>query len=84
MPDVIPAAPGWYLKEIYEDGETNLDPIIAWQVATTADGEATLLPFVDSLPGSPPFAHTEGSFKEHRRHVVYLPSHDPATGGEAT
>ncbi|WP_333767732.1 hypothetical protein [Streptomyces sp. IBSBF 2435] len=81
MPQIIPAAPGWYLEET-DDGETTLDPVIAWKVATAADGEDILLPFVDAGPCAPPFAHTEESFESFRRQIVYRPSYDPATEGD--
>lgn len=78
MTEIIPAAAGWYLEET-DDGETTLDPVIAWKVATNEDGEDILLPYVDGGPGFPPFAHTEESFKGLGRCIVYRPSHDPAS-----
>lgn len=77
MTEIIPTTPGWYLEETGEDGEIGLDPVIAWKVATAEDGEDILLPFVDAGPGNPPFAHTEESFKEFSRRIVYRPNHDP-------
>jgi hypothetical protein len=79
MTTVIPAAPGWYLEETDEQGDVTLDPVIAWKVATTQDGEDVLLPFVDGGPGFPPFAHTEESLKSFSRRVTYRPTHDPTT-----
>ncbi|NUR03630.1 MAG: hypothetical protein HOY79_46110 [Streptomyces sp.] len=79
MPTIIPAANGWYLEETDETGETSLDPVIAWKATADEDGDDILLPFVDAGPGRPPFAHTEESFKELRRRVVYRPSYDPTT-----
>ncbi|MFE5218410.1 MULTISPECIES: hypothetical protein [unclassified Streptomyces] len=78
MPDLIPAAPGWYLREVDEDGEVSLDPVIAWQAGADADGEPTLLPFVDGGPSMPPLLLTAAAFEELSRSVVYRPNHDPA------
>lgn len=76
----IPAAPGWYIRETDpDDRSVSYDPVIAWKATTDDTGEDILLPFVDAGPGCPPFAHTEESFKEFERHVVYRPNHDPAT-----
>ncbi|MDX2696851.1 hypothetical protein [Streptomyces ipomoeae] len=77
MPDFIPAAPGWYVSE-HIDGETDLDPVIAWKPATTSSGEDTLLPVVNGGVCVPPIVLDEASFQQHGRHVVYRPSHDPA------
>lgn len=77
---IIPATAGWYVEETDEDGEVSLDPVIAWKATTDEDGEDILLPIVDNSPGFPPFAHTEDSFQELKRHVVYRPSHDPGNG----
>ncbi|MFF5029220.1 hypothetical protein ACFY2J_34055 [Streptomyces collinus] len=74
---VIPATPGWYVEET-EDGETSLDPVIAWKAATSQDGDDILLPFVDAGTGFPPFALSEDSFKHCSRRVVYRPTYDPA------
>jgi hypothetical protein len=71
----FPAVPGWYVEET-DDGETSLDPVIAWTVATDADGEI-LLPAVDAGRGAPPFFLTADSFKYLNRCVVYRPNHDP-------
>lgn len=76
MTTFIPAAPGWYVHES-DDGGEGLDPVIAWQPTTSADGEAILLPVVDAGPGSPPFVLSEEAFKFCNRSVVYRPSHDP-------
>ncbi|MEH0578960.1 hypothetical protein QBA54_31825 [Streptomyces sp. B21-108] len=76
MPDFIPAVAGWYVEET-EDGETSLDPVLAWKAATDKDGDDILLPFVDAGPGFPPLVLTEDSFKHCNRRVVYRPSHDP-------
>jgi hypothetical protein len=77
MPDLIPAAPGWYLQET-EGGVTSLDPVIAWQTGThDTDGDATLLPFVDGGTGSPPILMAADSFKYCNRRIVYRPNHDP-------
>jgi hypothetical protein len=77
MPDLIPAAPGWYLREVDEDGEVSLDPVIAWQAGADVDGEPTLLPFVDAGPGAPPILLTAEAFQVFGRSVVYRPNHDP-------
>lgn len=76
MTDIILAASGWYLEET-DDGETTLDAVIAWKVATAEDGEDILLPFVDAGPGYAPFVHTEESLKGLVRCIVYRPAHDP-------
>lgn len=72
----IPAAPGWYIEET-EDGETSLDPVLAWKAALGKDGDDILLPFVDAGTGYPPFALSEASFMHCNRRVVYRPAHDP-------
>lgn len=72
----IPAAPGWYVHEIDDEGEF-LDPILAWKAATTAAGEDTLLPVVNGGVLVPPLALDEASFEHNRRSVVYRPAHDP-------
>ncbi len=78
MTTLIPAAPGWYLRET--DGDTVvLDPIVAWQSATDADGEPTLLPFVGGGTCTPPVLIGVTDFRCWLRCVVYLPNHDPAT-----
>ncbi|MFI0139625.1 hypothetical protein [Streptomyces luteogriseus] len=82
MPNLIPAAPGWYLREVDEDGEASLDPVIAWQAHADADGEPTLLPFVDGGPGTPPLLLTAAAFQEFGRSIVYLPNYDPASADE--
>ncbi|OQD52729.1 hypothetical protein BM536_031970 [Streptomyces phaeoluteigriseus] len=81
MINVIPATPGWYVHETDgEDNSVSLDPVIAWKVVAGNDGEDILLPFVDAGSCCPPFAHTEESFREYSRHIVYRPNHDPANG----
>jgi hypothetical protein len=73
----IPATPGWYVHETDEDGETSLDPVIAWKTSTDADGDDILLPAVDAGPGAPPLFLTMASFEYLKRCVVYRPNHDP-------
>lgn len=80
MSTFIPAAPGWYVREIDDQGEY-LDPVIAWKTSTDDDGGDILLPAVDSGPGGPPFFLTADSFTHNDRSVVYRPNHDP--GAEA-
>lgn len=79
MNDLIPAAPGWYVEDT-EDGESSLDPVIAWMAGTDAHGEPTLFPFVDAGPGAPPLLLTNAGFTglEFARRTVYRPNHDPA------
>lgn len=77
MTTLIPAAPGWYVQET--DEEDGYDPVIAWLSGSDADGEPTLLPFVDGGPCSPPLLLTAEAFKAFRRCVVYRPNRDPAT-----
>lgn len=78
MSSIIPAAPGWYVLQTDEDGES-LDPVIAWKISTDDDGDDILLPAVDAGPGYPPFFLTAGSFTHSARSVVYRPNHDPGT-----
>ncbi|WP_030606291.1 hypothetical protein [Streptomyces achromogenes] len=77
MTDLIPAAPGWYLKT---DGD--LDPVIAWQPGvqhTSAGGDPTvLLPYIANGPGLAPSLVSAESFERVGWEVVYLPSYDPA------
>ncbi|MER5892306.1 hypothetical protein [Streptomyces sp. NPDC001876] len=75
----IPAAPGWYVHETDDDGES-LDPILAWKAATTADGEDTLMPVVNGGVLVLPVVLDEGAFQHCGRSVVYRPNHDPAAG----
>jgi hypothetical protein len=78
MTDLIPAAPGWYLKA---DGD--LSPVIAWEpgVQYTPDGEdpPVLLPYIANGPGLAPSLVPAESFERVKWEVVYLPNHDPAT-----
>ncbi|MEU2734696.1 hypothetical protein ABZ656_04375 [Streptomyces sp. NPDC007095] len=76
MPHLIPAAPGWYLREVDEQGES-LDAVIAWLAGADTDGEPTLLPFVDGGTCAPPLLMTADAFKAFNRSVVYRPNHDP-------
>lgn len=77
MAEFIPAAPGWYVHETDDEGEC-LDPVLAWKVAVTADGEDTLLPVVNGGSLVPPMVIDEASFQHCQRSVVYRPNHDPA------
>jgi hypothetical protein len=87
MSDLIPAAPGWYLRS--EPGDATL-PIIAW--LPSADGDApTLLPFVPDNRGCSPTLINLAAPEERAQEwqVVYLPNHDPqrerpAAGGDLT
>lgn len=84
MSDLIPAAPGWYVREVDEDGEASLDPVIAWQASTDTDGEPALLPFVDGGPCTTPLLLTAASFEDFSRSIVYRPNHDPGNGPESS
>jgi hypothetical protein len=70
---MIPAAPGWYVR-----GDLALDPVIAWQPATTTEGESTLLPIVPDSHGLPPSVMSEDYLKQGHCKIVYLPHYDPA------
>ncbi|MFF2933544.1 hypothetical protein [Streptomyces mirabilis] len=78
MPEIIPAAPGWYLVSHIGD-EPDYDPIIAWTPAVDLEGEAVLLPYVPNGRGYPPVIADLKSFDRYERNVVYRPNHDPAT-----
>lgn len=74
---IVAASPGWYVEETV-DGETSLDPVIAWMTSVDADGNI-LLPAVDAGPGAPPFFLSADSFEHLGRRVVYRPNHDPGS-----
>ncbi|MEV6833603.1 hypothetical protein AB0N17_03570 [Streptomyces sp. NPDC051133] len=76
MPEIIPAAPGWYVQETAE-GKTTLEPVIAWLANTDTDGHPELLPFVDGGPGTPPLPLSAEGFTEFDRCIVYRPNYDP-------
>ncbi|MFK0154614.1 hypothetical protein ACIQVK_21385 [Streptomyces sp. NPDC090493] len=78
MADLIPAAPGWYLRETDGDSVV-LDPIAAWTTGVDADGEAVLLPYISGGPTIPPLLINVDDFQYWKRRAVYLPNHDPAT-----
>lgn len=78
MPDLIPAAPGWYVRS-RTLGAT--DPVIAWKPVTDDEGREVLLPYVPDGRGFPPVLVSLKSFEEHEWEAVYLPNHDP---GEET
>jgi hypothetical protein len=80
MTTFIPAAPGWYVCETTEEGQS-LDPVIVWKTSTDDDGGDVLLPAVDGGPGYPPIFLSAASFTDTDRSVVYRPNHDP--GAEA-
>ncbi|MGY3845278.1 hypothetical protein ACWV2X_08540 [Streptomyces hydrogenans] len=83
MTDLIPAGPGWYVRET--DGETaTLDPIVAWSPSTDSDDEPILLPMVGGGPKAPVIILTAESLENWERTIVYRPNHDPgaATGEE--
>jgi hypothetical protein len=75
MPDLIPAASGWYVHSALI-GAT--DPVIAW-APTTDDGEAALLPYVPNGAGYPPVQLTAQQLSSGAWSVVYRPNYDPAT-----
>ncbi|MFE2684042.1 hypothetical protein [Streptomyces mirabilis] len=78
MPDLIPAAPGWYLVSHIGD-EPDYDPIIAWTSAVDLEGEAVLLPYVPTGRGYPPAIADLKSFDRDERTVAYLPGRDPGS-----
>ncbi|MCC3652731.1 hypothetical protein LIX60_14920 [Streptomyces sp. S07_1.15] len=82
MTNPIPAAPGWYLHEIDEQGES-LTPVVAWLPGADTDGEPTLLPYVDGGPCTPPLLMNADDFKAFSRSIVYRPNHDPGAGTES-
>lgn len=75
MSDLIPAAPGWYVRSRNLDAT---DPVIAWTPAVDSDGGAILLPYVPAGRGYPPEVLDLKAFPRHEWEVVYLPNHDPA------
>ncbi|MFI8297313.1 hypothetical protein ACIGCZ_15370 [Streptomyces nigra] len=77
MHDFIPAAPGWYVREVDDDAEM-LDPILAWKADVTAAGEDTLLPVVNGGVMVPPLVLDEAALTAYGRMVVYRPNYDPA------
>ena len=76
MPDLIPAAPGWYVESRIVGA---IDPVIAWKPTTDAEDREVLLPYVPDNYGFAPTLIDPKSFEEHGWRVVYLPNHDPAT-----
>ncbi|MDV5147206.1 hypothetical protein R1T08_24270 [Streptomyces sp. SBC-4] len=76
MNTVIPATPGWYVRETDDEGDY-LDPVIAWLATVNQDGDDVLLPFVNAGPGDPPFTLSPESFKDLNREVVYRPGYNP-------
>ncbi len=75
MADLIPAQPGWYIRET--DGEAVvMDPIIAWKAATDKDGDDILLPFVSGGAMEPAMLMDADSLKYWNRTIVYDPSPD--------
>ncbi|MDK1344172.1 hypothetical protein QNO09_12835 [Streptomyces sp. 378] len=81
MSDLIPAAPGWYLK-----ADADLTPVVAWQPGTqyTSDGvaPAVLLPYIANGPGLAPSLVPAESFERVEWEVVYLPNYDPGSPDE--
>ncbi|MFD9445912.1 hypothetical protein ACFWBR_35040 [Streptomyces sp. NPDC060006] len=79
MTNLIPAAPGWYLKT---DDDPDLIPVIAWEpgVQHTNDGTDpdVLLPYIPNGPGLAPSLVRAPAFERANWEVVYLPNHDPA------
>ncbi|MER7927034.1 hypothetical protein ABTY96_28410 [Streptomyces sp. NPDC096057] len=80
MPDLIPAAPGWYLKTADDPA---LEPVIAWRPSMYSEPDATavqvLLPYIANGPGLVPSLIPRKSFERDGWEVVYLPNHAPAT-----
>ncbi|MFC8415701.1 hypothetical protein [Streptomyces coelicoflavus] len=79
MTDLIPAAPGWYLKT---DDDPALEPIVGWMPSTSTDPDGTLghilLPYIANGPGLPPSLVPNRSFRSSNWEAVYRPNHDPA------
>ncbi|MFJ4867778.1 hypothetical protein [Streptomyces sp. NPDC088757] len=73
MTDLIPAAPGWYLKT---NDDPALEPIIAWSPSTGSDGDPILLPYIVNGPGMPPSLIPRDSYEGSGWHAVYRPNHD--------
>lgn len=76
MSELIPAAPGWYVRSRNLDAT---DPVIAWTPAVDPDGSTVLLPYVPGGCGYPPEVLGLKEFPGHDWEVVYLPNYDPAT-----
>lgn len=77
MSNLIPAAPGWYLRS---EAAAETIPVIAW--VPSSDGDSpTLLPFVPDGRGCSPTLIDLQGMAEQEWEAVYLPNHDPATGG---
>ena len=82
MTDLIPAAPGWYVRET--DGETvTLDPIVAWKPHTDSDDDPVLLPMVGGGPKAPVILLDTDQLDHWDRTIVYRPKHDPGNEGSA-
>ena len=79
MTNLIPAAPGWYVKT---GDDRALEPVIAWEpgIQYTSDGEdpTVLLPYIPNGPGLAPSLIPAESDERVGWQVVYLPNHDPA------
>jgi hypothetical protein len=76
MTDLIPAGPGWYVRE--HDGHTvTLDPIVAWKPGTDSDDDTILLPLVGGGPKAPVILLDAESLENWDRTIVYRPNHDP-------
>ncbi|MGW5467702.1 hypothetical protein [Streptomyces chartreusis] len=76
MPQIIPAAPGWYIAYGEKD-DPLYEAVIAWQEATDDRGEAVLLPYTDNGRGFPPVRwSTERLMREEAR-ITYRPHFDP-------
>ncbi|MDH6522013.1 hypothetical protein M2163_000992 [Streptomyces sp. SAI-135] len=76
MPQIIPAAPGWYIA--YGDKDDQLyDAVVAWQEAADDRGDAILLPYTDNGPGFPPVRWSTQRLLREEGQVVYRPDYKP-------
>ncbi|QJS13219.1 hypothetical protein HKX69_30035 [Streptomyces argyrophyllae] len=77
MSEIIPAAPGWYVRT---PDDPTLEPVLAWQTAVqhTRDGSDTgvLLPYIPNSAGRAPSLIPAESFERSQWEVVYLPETD--------
>ncbi|MCX5270982.1 hypothetical protein [Streptomyces virginiae] len=76
MSDIVPANPGWYLRET--DGHSVvMDPIVAWWLATDSDDDPILLPLVSGGPKAPVILIDVDNLAHWGRTIVYQPMYIP-------
>jgi len=81
MTDLIPATPGWYVRET--DGHAiTLDPIVGWKASTDSDDETILLPIVSGGPKAPAILLNVDQMEHWDRTIVYRPKHDPGASSD--